>query len=178
MDPMHGAYLHAASHSMADGDRQAEMRVRKTPTGLIFEKVNQQGVNFDWVELGDTGGLWLRLSIPYQKRFGPGGSFYIVGFATPVDERHCQVYFWRCRQVQGWQRDTWRFLYRNRLEGLHWEVLEQDRIVLETLHPEAREREFLYEHDVGMARVRRLLEKRAAEQAAALLARRAAPAGA
>ena len=57
-------------------------------------------------------------------------------------------------------------------------MLEQDRIVLENLHPEAREREFLYEHDVGMARVRRLLEKRAAEQAAALLARRAAPAGA
>ena len=47
MDPMHGAYLHAASHSLADGDRQAGMRVRKTPTGLIFEKVNQQGVNFD-----------------------------------------------------------------------------------------------------------------------------------
>lgn len=171
MDPMHGAYLHAVSHSMAEGDKQAEMRVRKTPTGLIFEKVNQQGVNFDWVELGDTGGLWLRLSIPYRKRYGPGGSFFIVGFATPVDERHCQVYFWRCRKVQGWQRDTWRFFYRNRLEGLHWAVLEQDQVVLETLHPEAREKEFLYDHDIGMARVRRMLEKRATEQAERLLAR-------
>ena len=165
MDPMHGAYLHATSHSMAEGDKQAEMRVRKTPTGLIFEKVGQRGVNFDWVELGDTGCLWLRLAIPYQKRYGPGGSFGIVGFATPVDENHCQAYFWRTRKVEGWQRNVWRFMYRNRLEGLHWAVLEQDRYVLESLSENARSREFLYDHDVGVARVRRMLEKRAAEQA-------------
>lgn len=170
MDPMHGAYLHAVSHSMAYGDKQAEMRVRKTPTGLIFEKTNQQGVNFDWVELADTGGLWLRLSIPYRKKYGPGGSFFIVGFATPVDDHNCQVYFWRCRKVSGWQRDTWRFFYRNRLEGLHWAVLEQDRVVLEELPRDARNQEFLYEHDVGLARVRRMLETRAQEQARALLA--------
>jgi phenylpropionate dioxygenase-like ring-hydroxylating dioxygenase large terminal subunit len=170
MDPMHGAYLHATSHSMAEGDKQAEMRVRKTPTGLIFEKVGQQGVNFDWVELGDTGAMWLRLSIPYRKRYGPGGPFFIVGFATPVDATHCQVYFWRARKVQGWQRSAWRFLYKNRLEGLHWAVLEQDQFVLESLPADAREREFLYDHDVGLARVRRMLEKRASEQAQKLAA--------
>lgn len=164
MDPMHGAYLHASSHSMAEGDKAAEMKIRKTPTGLIFEKTGQREVNFDWVELGDTGALWMRLSIPYQKRFGPGGSFYIVGFATPVDDKHTQVYFWRTRKTQGWQRDVWRFLYRNRLEGLHWAVLEQDQFVLESLPSDARNREFLYEHDVGLARVRRLLEKRASDQ--------------
>jgi phenylpropionate dioxygenase-like ring-hydroxylating dioxygenase large terminal subunit len=169
MDPMHGAYLHASSHSMAEGDKQAEMRVRKTPTGLMFEKTNQRGVNFDWVELGDTGCLWLRLAIPYQKRYGPGGSFGIVGFATPVDDKHCQVYFWRTRKVEGWQRNVWRFLYRNRLEGLHWAVLEQDQFVLESLPDDARNREFLYEHDVGLARVRRMLEKRATDQAKARL---------
>jgi phenylpropionate dioxygenase-like ring-hydroxylating dioxygenase large terminal subunit len=174
MDPMHGAYLHATSHSMAEGDKSAEMRVRKTPTGLVFEKTGQRGVNFDWVELGDTGCLWLRLAIPYQKRYGPGGSFGIVGFATPVDEKHTQVYFWRTRKVQGWQRDVWRFLYRNRLEGLHWAVLEQDQFVLESLPEDARDREFLYEHDVGLARVRRMLEKRAAEQGQARAAARAA----
>jgi phenylpropionate dioxygenase-like ring-hydroxylating dioxygenase large terminal subunit len=174
MDPMHGTYLHAVSHSMAEGDRQAEMRARKTPTGLIFEKTTQQGVNFDWVEIADTGGLWLRLSIPYRKKYGPGGSFFIVGFATPVDDHNCQVYFWRCRKVDGWQRDVWRFFYRNRLEGLHWAVLEQDRVVLEALPDEARKHEFLYEHDVGMARVRRMLEQRALEQARDLVARQAA----
>ena len=169
MDPMHGAYLHATSHSMAEGDKQADMRVKKTPTGLIFEKVGQQGVNFDWVELGDTGAMWLRLSIPYRKRYGPGGPFFIVGIATPVDATHCQVYFWRTRKVQGWQRNAWRLLYKNRLEALHWAVLEQDQFVLESLPADAREREFLYDHDVGLARVRRLLEKRAGEQAERVL---------
>ena len=168
MDPMHGAYLHANSHSMAEGDKRSEMKVRKTDSGLVFEKVGQRGVNFDWVELGETGCLWLRLTIPYQKRYGPGGSFGIVGLATPVDDKHCQVYFWRTRKAQGWQRNVWRFLYRNRLEALHWAVLEQDQMVLESMPDDARSREFLYEHDVGLARVRRMLEKRAAEQAQTL----------
>ena len=61
-------------------------------------------------------------------------------------------------------RSVWRFLYRNRLEGLHWHVLEQDRLILEDMAPDARSREFLYEHDQGMARVRRVLEKRARDQ--------------
>lgn len=165
MDPMHGAYLHAVSHSMAEGDKRAEMVLKKTPTGLVFEKTGQRDVNFDWVEFGDTNCLWLKLAIPYRKKFGPGGNFGIIGFATPVDEKNCQVYFWRTRKVQGWQRDVWRFMYRNRLEGLHWAVLEQDRVVLETLPEHAREQEFLYEHDLGLARVRRVLETRARAQA-------------
>ena len=172
MDPMHGTYLHAQSHSMAEGDKSAEFRVRQTGTGLVFEKTGQLGVNFDWVEWGESGSHWMRLSIPYQKKFGPGGSFYIVGYATPIDANHTQVFFWRCRKVQGWQRDVWRFMYRNRLEGLHWEVLEQDHELLENMAPDARSRESLYQHDVGMARVRRLLEAQAKEQLQALDAAR------
>ncbi len=168
MDPMHGTYLHAQSHSMAEGDRTAEFRIRTTPTGLVFEKVNQAGVNFDWVEWGESGAQWMRLSIPYQRKFGPGGAFYIVGFATPVDADNTMVFFWRCRKVQGWQRDVWRFLYRNRLEGLHWQVLEQDHELLENMAEDARSRESLYQHDAGMLRVRRLLEARAREQIKAL----------
>ena len=125
-------------------------------------------MNFDWVEWGESGAQWMRLSIPYQKKHGPGGPFYIVGFATPVDAEHTQVFFWRCRKVRGWQRDAWRFLYRNRLEGLHWAVLEQDHELLENMAPQARSREFLYQHDVGMARVRRMLEMKAREQLRAL----------
>jgi phenylpropionate dioxygenase-like ring-hydroxylating dioxygenase large terminal subunit len=161
MDPMHGSYLHAVSHSMAYGDKTAEMAVRQTPHGLIFEKTNQKDVNFDWVEFGDTSCLWMRLAIPYRKKFGPGGSFTIVGFATPVDEDNCVVFFWRVRKVQGWKRDVWKFLYKNRLEGLHWDVLEQDRVVLENMAPNPRGHEFLYQHDIGLSRVRRLLEAKA-----------------
>ena len=109
----------------------------------------------------------MRLSIPYRSKFGPGGPFGIVGFVTPVDAENTMVFFWRTREVQGWQRSVWRFLYRNRLEGLHWDVLEQDRIVLENMAPEARDGEFLYQHDVGLSRVRRILEKKAREQVSA-----------
>ena len=42
--------------------------------------------------------------------------------------------------MSGWQRNVWRFLYRNHLEQLHWDVLEQDRIILENLAPNARAR--------------------------------------
>ncbi|MGH7087819.1 MAG: Rieske 2Fe-2S domain-containing protein, partial [Stellaceae bacterium] len=112
MDPMHGAYLHARSHSMAKGDKTAVMRIVPTEAGFLFEKVGQRDVNFDWTEWGESGGLWMRLAIPYRKDAGPGGSFFIVGFVTPVDEENCRVFFWRCRKVEGWQRDAWRFLYK------------------------------------------------------------------
>jgi len=164
MDPMHGAYLHAVSHSMAEGDRSSEMQVVPTDTGFLFEKTGQRGVNFDWVEFGHSGAFWLRLSIPYRKQFGPGGPFWIVGMAVPVDERHCRVFFWRIRKVQGWQRDAWRFLYRYRLEKLHWEVHEQDRLILEGMAPDAQDHEFLYAHDAGLTRVRRIMQKMAQAQ--------------
>lgn len=174
MDPMHGAYLHASSHSMADGDRKAELQVVPTATGFMFEKTGQKGVNFDWTEFGETGTYWLRLSIPYRQRFGPGGPFWIVGIVTPVAGDHCRVFFWRIRKVDGVQRDMWRFLYRTRLEQLHWDVLEQDRVVLEDLAPDARDREFLYDHDIGLSRLRRQMRRAAESQLARIEATRSA----
>ena len=163
MDPMHGAYLHSQSHSMAEGDKQAEMTVQMTEKGMIVEKVGQRGMNFDWVEFGESGMMWMRLAVPYSKQHG-GGQFIIVGFVTPVDDEHCQVYFWRIRKASGFERNVWRFLYKNRLEGLHWDVLEQDRQVIESLSRHARSRESLYQHDIGIVRVRRLMERKAQEQ--------------
>lgn len=151
---------------MAEGDRQAEMVLEPTQTGFIFKKTGQAGVNFDWVEYGNSGALWLRLSIPYQKRFGPGGPFWIVGMVVPEDQDNCRVFFWRVRKVDGWQRQVWRFFYRTKLEGLHWDVLEQDRIILENLAPDARHHENLYQHDVGLSRLRRVMLKMAKAQLA------------
>jgi phenylpropionate dioxygenase-like ring-hydroxylating dioxygenase large terminal subunit len=179
MDPMHGTYLHAVSHSMSEGDKEAVMHVRETDIGFIFEKVGQRGVNFDWVEFADTGAFWMRLTLPYRKNAGPGGEFGILGFVTPIDDDNCRVFFWRTRQVSGWQRDVWKFMYRTRLEGLHWDVLEQDRIILEGMPEDARDNEFLYQHDTGLARVRRMMGKEAESQLATLAAARdAAPAAA
>lgn len=168
MDPMHGAYLHSESHSMARGEKTATMRARDTQHGFIFEKTNQSGVNFDWTEFGATGAYWLRLAIPYQRSAGPGGFFSIIGFVTPVDDTSCRVFFWRCRKAQGWQRDAWKFLYRARLEKLHWDVLEQDRVILEAMDDDAREIEALYSHDAGLVKLRRQMEAEALRQVKAL----------
>ena len=43
-------------------------------------------------------------------------------------------------------------------------MLEQDRIILENLAPNARSKEFLYQHDVGLSRLRRLMKKEAEKQ--------------
>ncbi len=169
MDPMHGAFLHKQSHTMAEGDMTAKFQVRRTEAGFMFEKVTQRDVNFDWTEWGDTGVHWMRLEIPYPKTGGPGGNFSIIGCYTPIAKGVTAVFFWRCRKVEGWQRDTWRFLYKNRLELRHWNVLEQDRAVLEEMEPDASEREYLYEHDVGVSRWRKqmqLLAKKELERVA------------
>ena len=164
MDPMHGTFLHKQSHSMSEGDISAKFELRKTEHGFVFEKSGQKGVNFDWTEWGDTGTHWMRLEIPYPKTGGPGGPFIIIGSYTPIAPNLAAVFHWRCRKVSGWERDTWRFLYRNRLEARHWNVLEQDRLMLENMEPQANLREHLYEHDVGLSRLRRHMQSLAQKQ--------------
>lgn len=164
MDPMHGAFVHRQSHSMFAGAQRAAFQLRDTAHGFIFEKKDQQDRNFDWVEFGDTGWHWQRLSIPYPPTAGPGGHFFIIGSFTPIGPQLSAVVHWRCRRVAGWQRDLWRFLFRNRLEERHWAVLEQDRALLEAMDPQARNREILYDHDAGLVRLRRYLRSRAQSQ--------------
>ena len=156
MDPMHGTFLHAKSHSMSAGATEAAFRTRETPTGFFVEKEAQRDTNFDWSELVDDGSLYARLEIPYPASGGPGGNFGIISYATPIDE------------VSGWQRDVWRFLYKNRLERRHWEVLEQDRAMLGGCEPGLERHEHLYGHDVGVVNLRRHLTREARAQLTAL----------
>lgn len=170
LDPMHGTFLHRDSHSMSEGDTSARFRIRETERGFYFEKTDQRGVNFDWVEYCRTGVDWVDLEIPYPPTAGPGGSFGIVGMGTPIDADTSAVFFWRYRRVEGWQRDVWRFLYRTKLEERHWAVLEQDREMLEAMAADADQAENLYQHDLGVVRLRRFYRNLAEEQAAALAA--------
>jgi phenylpropionate dioxygenase-like ring-hydroxylating dioxygenase large terminal subunit len=163
LDPMHGSYLHANSFTLAYGSKEDTFRVRDTETGFVIEKERQLGVNFDWTEFADTGAFWIRLDIPYPPAAGPGGHMRIVGFVGPIEPGHCQVFFWRMRKVDGWQRDLWRFLYKTKLEARHWHVLEQDRLLLELMEPGARRHEHLYQHDIGVVHLRRLLGRIARE---------------
>lgn len=53
------------------------------------------------------------------------------------------------------------------LNAARWlAVLEQDRILLENLAPEASAYEYLYQHDVGLSRLRRMMQKTAKVQVA------------
>jgi phenylpropionate dioxygenase-like ring-hydroxylating dioxygenase large terminal subunit len=161
MDPMHGAFLHRQSHSMSAGKREAVFQIRDAATGFVFEKTDQKSVNFDWVEWIDNGFQAMRLDIPYPQSAGPGGPFAIVAMLTPIGPDTHAGFFWRCRKVTGWQRDSWRFLYRTVLEERHWKVLEQDRAMIESMPPDATAGEGLYQHDIALVRVRRLLRRRA-----------------
>jgi phenylpropionate dioxygenase-like ring-hydroxylating dioxygenase large terminal subunit len=167
LDPMHGTFLHRESHSMSGGETSARFRIRESDRGFFFEKTDQRGVNFDWVEYCRTGVDWVDLEIPYPPTAGPGGPFGIVGMGTPIDERSTAVFFWRYRRVRGWERDVWRFLYKTKLEDRHWVVLEQDREMLEAMAADADQAENLYQHDLGVVRLRRLYRNLAEEQATA-----------
>jgi len=167
VDPMHGSYLHANSFTLAFGAKQDQMRIERTATGFVVMRVEQQGKNFDWTEMvTETAAPYCRLDIPYPDAAGPGGPFRIIGFTTPVDEHNCLVFFWRLRKASGLAREVWRFMYRARLEARHWHVLEQDREMLVNMPPDARKREMLYQHDVGVARIRQALVNKAKAQIA------------
>ena len=71
------------------------------------------------------------------------------------------------RKASGLAREVWRFLYRATLEERHWHVLEQDREMLVSMPPDARKREMLYQHDLGVARIRQALVNKAKAQLAA-----------
>lgn len=170
-DPMHGCYLHSESFTLAYGSKQDLMKLDKTDDGFRIERVGQTGENFDWTEFElHPGVMFCFLDIPYPPAAGPGGFMRIVGFVSPIDARTCKVFFWRLRKVEGLARDSWRFLYRAKLEPNHWNVLEQDRVMLEGMPDDARKREMLYQHDLGVSRIRQMLTRAAKTQIEAELA--------
>jgi phenylpropionate dioxygenase-like ring-hydroxylating dioxygenase large terminal subunit len=170
-DPMHGIYLHADSFTLAMGARQDTVDVTQTPQGFIIRRVAQQGVNLDWTEVVAQPHLFYsRVLIPYPKAGGPGPAMTVICFLTPVDESSCRIFFWRTRRVEGLAREAWRFMFRAKIEDRHWAVLEQDREMLSAIRKDARGHELLYQHDLGVARVRRYFAEEARRQVQAELA--------
>src|SRR5262249_46909974 len=120
-DPMHGPFLHGHSLTLSRGALEDDMRTTRTEAGFIVERAGQRGVNFDWSEFYCRDSLWVRLDIPLP--FGPKGILRILCFATPIDENRTLVYFLRYRNLSGWQRAYWRFLYRTFWEKQHFKVI-------------------------------------------------------
>ena len=177
-DPMHGSYLHAVSFTLAYGAKQDTLKLDRTDNGFSVSRVEQQGLNFDSVDFISENGLsYFRLDVPYPPAAGPGGPLRIVAFTTPIDEKTSLACFYRARQVSGLDSEVWRFLYRSRLESRHWDVVEQDRTMLESLPIDARKREMLYQHDIGVSRIRQIMTRQAKAQLAAEAAASQARAG-
>lgn len=177
-DPMHASYLHADSFTLAYGSKQDTMKLSKTDDGFRIEREAQQGINFDYTDIvANDGVIYAKLDIPYPNGAGPGGPFRIIGMATPIDENTHHSFFWRCRQVEGLAAESWRFLYRAFLERRHWHVLEQDRVMLESIPEDARKREMLYQHDIGVSRLRQIMVRKAKAHFAALEAQAKQQAG-
>jgi phenylpropionate dioxygenase-like ring-hydroxylating dioxygenase large terminal subunit len=168
LDPVHGSFLHEGTFTLGSGKKETELRIQETRTGFETVRSNQRGVNIDWheAEFHRDNIIWVRTEIPYPESFG-GGSFRINGFPTPIDRTSTLVWFFRSRKISGWERNMWRFLYRNRLEARNLEVVEQDRIVLEAIPLEARKRERLIQTDIAVSRMRRYLMSEASRHFAA-----------
>ena len=64
------------------------------------------------------------------------------------------------RHVSGWQRQLWDRLYGLYLERNHWNVLEQDRLILESQRGlSSRLWEHMAQTDIGVVRLRRMLNE-------------------
>jgi phenylpropionate dioxygenase-like ring-hydroxylating dioxygenase large terminal subunit len=160
-DPMHGPFLHGQSLTLSRGTLEDDMRVTKTADGFMVEREGQRGVNFDWSEVYGRDTLWVRLDIPLP--FGPKGTLRILCFCTPVDENSSLVYFLRYRNLTGWKRAYWRFLYRTFWEKQHFKVIEQDRVILESQRgAQSRSVEHLSNSDRGVSELRRFLRDKTA----------------
>lgn len=165
VDPIHGSFLHSGTFTLGYGRQDSILKVEPNAHGFSTVRDNQRGVNIDWHEVEFRPGniLWVRTEIPYPPSFG-GGTFRINGHPTPIDDETTFVWFYRSRKISGWQRDLWRFLYLNRLEGHAQKVVAQDKLLLEAISLETRESEKLAQSDIAVGRMRRMLREEADRQ--------------
>ena len=168
MDPMHGTFLHKQSHSMSFGDTTATFQIRDTPTGFVFEKEGQRNVNFDWTEFLDTGAHWLRLEIPYPQTGGPGGNFHIVGIYTPIDEKQRRGVPLALPQGRGLAARHLALPLQEPAGGAALEGAGAGPGDARGLRAGRVLRENLYQHDMGVARLRRVFRTKAEAQLKAL----------
>jgi phenylpropionate dioxygenase-like ring-hydroxylating dioxygenase large terminal subunit len=161
-DIMHAPFLHSKSLTLSRGLVADRVTVSDTSDGFRVERKGQKGVNFDWGEIGTGPLLYVRLDIPYPNVWaaGPGPALRILCFATPIDEANTVIHFPRFRQVSGWRRRLWRALYRVRLRGTHMHVLNQDKVILESLGTieRATRDEHFAQSDRPVVHLRRVLQ--------------------
>ena len=176
-DPIHGSFLHAGTHALSWGDSAGELGFERTEHGFVVFRKYQQNVNLDRTELFRYAGsgFWAVTDLPYRTEEG-GGTVRLFRTPTPIDRENTLVYNYRLQKRTGWERDLWRFLYKNRVAMRSVAVLEQDRVVLSTISGEADQRETLLQLDIGVSRIRRMYREEAERQFQAIAAMNSAAA--
>lgn len=164
LDPMHGTYLHSDTFTLSGGSGNDLMKIVPIEDGFRIERQDQQNLNFDYANAHLESAIpHVELSVPFPPAAGPGGPLELLPLATPIDEFSTRIFFWRMRKTSGLAADVWKFMWRARFEARAWFVVEQDREMLEGFADNARDREMLYQHDIGIGRLRQWITKRADE---------------
>jgi phenylpropionate dioxygenase-like ring-hydroxylating dioxygenase large terminal subunit len=168
-DPMHGSFLHAGTHILDAGRKDAELGFERQERGFVIWRKNQQGVNLDrtWLIHLEGSGYWAVTDLPFPKREG-GGLARLFRYPTPIDRNRTLVWNYRMQKMSGWRRDVWRFLYKTRSADRGAVVLEQDRAALATVSLDVLSRENLLQCDIGVVHIRRYYRQAAEKQLAAL----------
>ncbi len=168
-DPIHGSYLHAGTHILNSGRKDAEMGFERQERGFVVWRKNQQGINLDrtWLIHFEGSGYWAITDLPYPRKEG-GGLGRLFRYPTPIDRKTTLVWNYRMQKMSGWKRDVWRFLYKNRGSDRGATVLEQDRVALAGIPADAIHYENLLQCDIGVAQIRRLYRQEAERQFQAL----------
>ena len=169
VDPMHTPFLHGETYTLQYGKKDDKIAIRDTGHGFETYREGQTGVNADcleWVESDSS--FYSRVEIPLPPTVGPGGSMWIIFFATPVDTNSTRINIYRMRNVVDWQQELWTFLFKFRMDGYTNHVVNQDKRALEAMPPWPAE-EGLYQHDAGVTKLRRHIERLAKAQAEALV---------
>ena len=162
IDIMHPEYLHRDTQYFEPG---VANKVVTTPTDTGFQVRREiyKGDNVEAMEFIDNGSFWFRVGFYAPPGCGPGGNWRVFPLATPIDENRCQMTIWRMRNVSGWEGDLFRFMFNTKLERYNWEIVEEDRDMLEAMPPWPA-KENLYQHDVGVAQLRRHIRAEARKQ--------------
>lgn len=165
VDPIHGSFLHTGTFTLGRGKKQAELEIKDTEHGFETHRTNQSGSNIDWHEVEWHPGniFFIRADMPYPIKLG-GGFMRVIGHPTPIDANRTLFWVFRYTKASSWELNLWRFLYKNRLERRSFTVVEQDRVMLESIPDQADNSEKLLQTDIAIARMRKIIRDEATRQ--------------
>ena len=166
---MHGPYLHGRTYTQQYGPKDDKIKVeRKERASKCSAKASAASISTGWRSFTATAVIML----VRDPAAALGRAGWLHGDHLLCDPHRRSSYAdqrLRLRKVSGWQRDLWHFLFHYRLRGFVDAVLAQDKAAMDAMPPWPAP-ENLYQHDIGVVRMRRHVREVATSQARALFA--------